>query len=111
VEKSIAANRRSGGPEIAVQGATVAIAAAKPGKPATVWLVGYDPRSVAVPIRAGENGGRTLPHRNIVRQLVSLGAWSGKAASYTLPATRDGLKRAVLVQAGTGGAIVAARRI
>jgi len=111
VEKSITANRRSPGPEIAVQGSTVAVAAAASVKPATVWLVGYDPRTVPVPIRAGENGGRTLPHRNIVRQLVSLGTWTGKAASYALPATPNGLKRAVLVQAGTGGTIVAARRI
>jgi hypothetical protein len=76
-----------------------------------VWLVGYDPRTVQVPVRAGENGGRKLPHRNVVRQLVSLGSWRGKAVSYTAPATPAGLKRAVLVQSGTGGPIVAAARL
>ena len=86
-------------------------AAGRTEKPATVWLVSYDPRTVNVPIRAGENGGRTLPHRNVVRQLVPLGAWTGKAASFTAPAGSAGLARAVLVQAGTGGAIVAAARI
>jgi hypothetical protein len=29
---------------------------------ADVWLVRYDPKIVAVPVRAGENAGRTLPH-------------------------------------------------
>jgi len=111
VEQSIVANRRAPGPDISVLGSTVAITAAQSSGPSTVWLVGYDPRTVQFPIRAGENGGRTLPHRNIVRQLAPLGAWTGKAASYTLPATPSGLSRAILVQAGTGGAIVAARRI
>ena len=96
---------------VTVDGAKVSIAAAPASKPATVWLVGYDPRTVQVPIRAGENNGRTLPHRNVVRQLVSLGSWNGKAASFTAPATPAGLKRAVLVQAGSGGVIVAAVRL
>lgn len=112
VEKAIAANARgTGGPVVTVDGAKVSVAAAPASKPATVWLVGYDPRTVQVPIRAGENNGRTLPHRNIVRQLVSLGSWSGKAASFTAPATPAGLKRAVLVQTGSGGPIVAATRL
>jgi hypothetical protein len=111
VEQAIAANARAAGPQIAVEGARITVAAAPAPAAATVWLVAYDPRSVAVPIRAGENGGRTLPHRNIVRQLVALGGWSGKAMSYTAPASPAGLKRAVLVQAGKGGQIVAAARI
>ncbi len=112
VEKAIAANSRgSGGPVVTVDGAKVSVASAATGKPATVWLVAYDPRSVSVPIRAGENGGRTLPHRNIVRQLVALGPWSGKAVSYTAPESPAGLKRAVLVQVGKGGPIVAATRL
>jgi hypothetical protein len=111
VEKAIAANRRAAGPSITIDGTKVTVATAAGTKPATVWLVGYDPRTVQVPIRAGENGGRTLPHRNIVRQLVSLGSWNGTAASFTLPSTPGGLRRAVLVQTGKGGAIVAARRI
>ncbi len=111
VEQAIAANRRTTGPEIAVNGGNITVAAGPAPKAATVWLVGYDPRTVQVPIRAGENTGRTLPHRNIVRQLVSLGSWTGKPARYTTPATPAGLKRAVLVQAGNGGPIVAATRL
>jgi hypothetical protein len=111
VEKAIAANRRPAGPEIAANEGRVTVAAGPAAKAATVWLVGYDPRTVQVPVRAGENSGRTLPHRNVVRQLVSLGSWTGKAASYPTPSTPGGLKRAVLVQVGSGGPIVAATRL
>jgi hypothetical protein len=111
VEKAIAANRRSEGPEVAANGNQITVAAAPASKPATVWLVGYDPRTIQVPIRAGENRGRTLPHRNVVRQLVALGSWNGKAVSLVTPTTPAGLKRAVLVQTGNGGPIVAATRI
>lgn len=86
--------------------------AAGPGQPATVWLVRYDPQEREVAIRAGENGGRTLPHRNVVRQLVKLGDWKGTAATFAIPASVEpGLKGAVLVQRGVGGPIVAARRV
>jgi hypothetical protein len=112
VEKAIAANSRGAtGPSVSISGSQVTVEAAPSAKPATVWLVGYDPRTVQVPVRAGENSGRTLPHRNVVRHLVSLGSWSGRAASFTAPATPTGLKRAVLVQSGTGGPIVAAAKL
>ncbi|PZP06806.1 MAG: DUF1223 domain-containing protein, partial [Sphingomonas hengshuiensis] len=58
-----------------------------------------------------ENGGRTIPHRNIVKQLVNVGQWSGKAASFALPAAPAGLKTAVLVQNGKGGPILSAAKI
>jgi len=94
---------------VAADSATIAAAAV--GKPAEVWLVRYDPRTVEVPIRAGENSGRTLPHRNIVRQLVKLGRYDGTSARFALPAAPfAGLSTAVLVQAGPGGAILGAAR-
>ncbi len=77
---------------------------------ADVWLVRYDPNVVQVAIRAGENGGRTLPHRNVVRQMVRLGTWDGSTRSYALPPVPEGLRTAVLVQQGIGGPIVAAGR-
>lgn len=86
---------------------TVAAASAATGV-ADVWLVRYDPRTAQVPIQAGENGGRTLPHRNVVHELVRLGGWSGKAASYPLPAATDPAYRtAILVQGASGGPIIA----
>ena len=58
-----------------------------------------------MPIKRGENGGRTLPHKNVVKELVKLGAWSGQARAFTLPsASAATLKTAILVQAGPGGA-------
>jgi hypothetical protein len=78
--------------------------------PADVWLVRYDPRIIQVPIRRGENGGQTLPHKNVVRALVRLGDWSGPARVFALPPDPGGLKTAILVQSGRGGPILAATR-
>jgi hypothetical protein len=98
------------GPMVSVSERAVDVAAGPaPKGAADVWMVRYDPQTVAVPIRAGENGGRTLPHRNVVHQLIRLGSWTGRAASYALPAApRPGLRTAALVQLGRGGPIVAA---
>jgi len=102
-------DRGSTGPTIGVGGARVTIGKGV-GRPATVWLVRYDPRLRNVPIRAGENGGRTLPHRNIVRSLQPLGQWRGAAMSFPVPRSPNpGYRSAVLVQQGRGGPIIAAR--
>ncbi|URW76331.1 DUF1223 domain-containing protein [Sphingomonas donggukensis] len=104
------ADRGDRGPAIAVVDGWLTVAAdARSARRADVWLVSYDPRTIAVPVRAGENAGRTLPHRNVVRRLDRIGAWSGTAIRYPLPPPRGGLRRAVLVQSADGGAIVAAR--
>jgi hypothetical protein len=89
----------------------VAIGRAAARVAATVWLVRYDPRVQNVPIRAGENGGRTLPHRNIVRELVPLGTWLGAPVRFALPPAAPPLRGAILVQEGKGGPILAATRI
>ena len=103
------ADRGVGGPQIALTDGRARVSGAGPG--GAVWLVRYDPRLQPVPIKRGENGGKTLPHRNIVREVVRLGDWSGGARDYALPpAAGSGLKTAVLVQAGPGGAILAAAR-
>ncbi len=79
---------------------------------ALVWLVRYDPALRQVPIGAGENSGRTLPQRDIVRELVLLGTWHGAGASFALPPAQGaGLATALLVQAGRGGPLVAATRL
>jgi hypothetical protein len=103
-------DRGSAGPAVAIVGGNVSIAGTT-ARQADIWLVRYDPRVIDVPVRAGENGGRTLPHRNIVRELVRLGSWTGGAASFTIPAARQsGLATAAFVQVGSGGPIVAAVR-
>jgi hypothetical protein len=100
-----------GGPAISLAPDAVSLAAGK-GASSTVWLVRYDPEVRDVAIKAGENGGRTLPHRDVVRQLVRLGEWKGAAVRFALPASSEaGLRTAVLVQQGKGGPITAARRV
>jgi hypothetical protein len=100
-------------PDLAVTSTQATIGVGKTDNPGThqVWLVRFNPAIEYVPIARGENGGVTLPHRNVVKQLVLLGAWSGKPASFTLPKpSQADLREAVLVQKGPGGAIVAAMR-
>lgn len=107
---AIAAGGAPQGPAISATAQSVLIGAGE-GK-ADVWLVRYDPRVQQVPIKAGENNGRTLPHKNIVRELKRLGEWRGAAATYAVPPTTDpALKSAILVQKPEGGAIIAAAKL
>ena len=77
---------------------------------ANIWLVSYDPRIQNVAIRSGENSGRTLPHKNIVRSLTKLGVWSGASTQLKRPMTsQKGLKNVVLVQRQGAGPIIAAK--
>ena len=77
-----------------------------------IWLVRYDPRTIEVSIQAGENGGETLPHANIVRELTRLGLWDGGAHQYPIPpSVSAGLRTAILVQEPNGGQIIAALKL
>jgi len=64
-----------------------------------------------VPVKAGENGGKTLPQKNTVRMLQRLGAWTGQAASYVAPKADPALRDIVLVQGKDGGPILAVGRL
>jgi hypothetical protein len=111
IEALAARTRLAGGPSIAIHGNQVALGAAPaPGQPADVWLVRYDPRLIEVPVRAGENEGRTLPHKNVVRSLVRLGAWSGRAETFAAPPAPAGLVTVVLVQTPRAGPILSAAK-
>ena len=103
-------DRGVSGPELKIEGDRVSVGAAKgPAHDGRVFLVRYDPDVEQVAIRRGENGGKTLPHKNVVKQLVELGAWSGRPQTYRLvPADGAGLRQAVIVQGGAGGPILAA---
>jgi hypothetical protein len=97
---------------ISVQGGQVTVAAGvAPRRGADVWLVQYDPRTLQVPVKAGENGGKTLPQKNVVRSLRRLGDWMGREARFAAPAASPGLRRVVLVQGKDGGPILAAARL
>jgi hypothetical protein len=80
----------------------------EPKHGADIWLVTYDEGTVDVPVERGENTGRTLPHKNVVHSLTRLGNWNGKATKLAVPATKAGLRAAVLVQTSNGGPILAA---
>ncbi|KPF75774.1 hypothetical protein IP88_06955 [alpha proteobacterium AAP81b] len=110
LEALINSTPRPTGPAIDLAGGAVTVAGAT-ARPADVWLVRYDPRTLNVPVRAGENGGRTLPHRNVVKELIKLGRWQGGNARFAIPAAHEaGLATAAFVQVASGGAIIAAVR-
>lgn len=98
------------GPDLALAADSVTIVGGTaPAGGADVWLVRYDPRTIAVAVHGGENNGRTIGHRNVVKQLVKVGHWTGTPAAIKLPAAATGLLTAVLVQT-PGGPILAAVR-
>lgn len=74
---------------------------------AEVWLIRYDPRALEVQVKRGDNRGETLIQRNVVRELVRLGAWKGRPTSYKVPAAKtDDLATVVVVQAPRGGRVI-----
>ena len=81
------------------------------GKAALVFAVFYEVEPAPVKILRGENRGETLPHRNVVRDMAVLGKWEGGVLEAELPARREGLEMAVLVQVGKGGEILGAARV
>lgn len=80
-------------------------------KDGVVWLAVIQ-KEAQVPVRAGENRGRTLTYYNVVRELTSVGTWSGKPT--TIKLDRQAVMKpetescAVLLQSGATGPIVGA---
>jgi hypothetical protein len=106
------ADRGAGGPELTFEPGAVTIGAGvAPPRGADVWLARYDPGVIEVPVRRGENAGRTLAHKDVVRELILLGHWSGATERLALPpSSRPGLADAVLVQTSGAGPILAAAK-
>ena len=86
--------------------------AAPPGtepKEATIWFAVVQ-KVATVPIQRGENKGKTLTYTNIVRELLPVGTWSGKAMNLQL--ARNAVMRPeteaciVLLQQGKAGPIL-----
>ena len=87
-------------------------AGARPPGPADVWLVRYDPRRHEVEVKAGDNEGATVAVRNVVRQAVRLGGWTGKPITLKAPsAAEPGLGSVVLLQGAKGGPLLAVTRL
>ena len=79
------------------------------GGTADVWLVRYDPHEQDVKVTAGDNKGAVVVHQNVVRQLIRLGTWTGRAKAYKAPpAEEKGLSTVIIVQGVRGGPILGA---
>jgi hypothetical protein len=78
---------------------------------ALVLVVFYEAEPKPVKILRGENMGETERYRNVVRDLKLLGTWEGGELVVELPARRNGLEMAVLVQVGNCGQILGAVRV
>lgn len=66
-------------------------------KQATLWLIMFK-KKVTIPIKRGENSGRTITYYNVVRQMLPLGKWTKKPMKVTLP-------KAELIAQGYDGCI------
>ena len=73
---------------------------------AVLWLVGFDDRH-ETSVRRGENAGKMLVDRNVVRSLTRLDGWT--PGSSVAAATPAGDRVAVLLQAADGRILGAAR--
>ncbi len=106
------ADRGAAGPDLTFEPGAVTIGAGRaPPRGADVWLARYDPGVIDVAVQRGENAGRTLPHKNVVREMILVGHWSGEAERLALPApSQSGLANAVLVQMSGAGPILAAAK-
>jgi hypothetical protein len=96
-------------PDVDLGPTRVVVGEGRPGKGgADVWLIRYDPQQQSVQVKRGDNRGKTIVERNIVQELVRLGAWTGRSKAYRLPkAMSTGLKTVIIVQAAHGGRILA----
>ena len=104
-------DRGDAGPAVAFDGRAVTLGAGQaPAHPADVLLVRFDPRVIEVAVKRGENAGRTLPHKDVVREVIRLGGWDGRGQSLALPEPRGELAEAVIVQSEGAGPILAAAR-
>lgn len=107
------ASRREPSLAMAIEASVLRLGAA-PVDDATIWLFGVD-REHEVRIGRGENWGRTIRYHNVVREIASLGRWSGEALELVLPLKRlaaDGRdSAAVVVQRPDTGEILAAGEV
>jgi hypothetical protein len=80
---------------------------------AEVWLVRYEGQPQETAVKDGENRGVTVVYRNVARELVRLGTWSGRGKTFALPKASGedaDLKSAVLLQGRANGRILGVLR-
>lgn len=79
-----------------------------------IYLVGYDSHLTNVHVKHGENAGRVLPHRNVVKALSLIGdADVGLHSNWVVETGRlqGGLSWVVIVQLGPGGPVLGAKSL
>src|SRR5947207_5487954 len=88
--------------------------AEKSSNDATVWLL-HVLSHASVRVAAGENKGRNMDYRNVVRDVRAVAIWKGQPLSLDVPRADQGLapydSLAVLVQEGGYGRVIGARLI
>ncbi len=80
-------------------------------KEATIWFAVVQKRA-EVPVQRGDNKGKTLTYTNIVREMIPVGTWNGKAMHLELARTAIMTPETeaciVLLQEGKAGPILGA---
>ena len=90
----------------------VSIPEAADAEKGVVWLVTFV-RERVTQVRRGENRGRTLRHRNIVRGLHRIGTWEGRPLDLTIEVAEPGGGGGcgVIVQSTRDGRILGAAKL
>lgn len=93
-------------------GDSMQVTLAENGHPVTadVYMVVFD-KEHTTKVKRGENRGKTITNRNVVRLVERIGAWDGGAAKMSSPLNRDGDACAVIVQSPKSGTILGAAKI
>ena len=80
-------------------------------KEATIWFAVVQ-KKANVPVERGDNKGKTLTYTNIVREMLPVGTWNGKAMNLQLARTAVMRPQTeaciVLLQEGKAGPILGA---
>jgi hypothetical protein len=90
-------------------GQEVQVAVAETTRPveADIYMVVFDSEHVT-DIKRGENTGKTITNRNVVRTLKRIGSWDGKSTKLSSPLSEKGDACAVIIQSKKTGAIIGA---
>jgi hypothetical protein len=92
IEKAIAKSRQNAGTmslpvtlAIADGRLTIAVPNGKAVQnEAEVWICGLA-KAITVPIKRGENQGKTITYHNVARRWIKLDSWNGKEHTWTVP--------------------------
>lgn len=77
-----------------------------------VLIVTYDPMQQEIKVGKGPNKGKRIKNRNLVKEVRKVGEWKGGETVIPLPEMMGNrFERVAIVQAGSGGAILAALRL